>query len=50
MAALAIPILVLFRLLFNNVTLGSTYHLSYLHTYIQQNNADCRRVTLFTKH
>jgi hypothetical protein len=44
-AALAIPILVAFGLLFNNVTLGFTCHLSYLHTYIQSNNADCRRVT-----
>jgi hypothetical protein len=49
-AVLALPILVPFGLLFNNVTLGFTYHLSYLHTYIQQINSDCRRVTLFTKH
>jgi hypothetical protein len=34
MAALAIPILVPFGLLFNNVTLGFTCHLSYLNTYI----------------
>jgi hypothetical protein len=45
MAALAIPILVPLGLLFNNITLGFTCHLSYLHTYIQPNNADCRRVT-----
>jgi hypothetical protein len=44
-AALAIPILVPFGSLFNNVTLGFTCHPSYLHTYIQPNNADCRRVT-----
>jgi hypothetical protein len=44
-AALAIPILVPFELLFNIVTLGFTCHLSYLHTYIQPNDADCRRVT-----
>jgi hypothetical protein len=44
-AALAILILVPFGLLFNNVTLGFTYHLSYLHTYIQRNNADCRWIT-----
>jgi hypothetical protein len=34
-----------FWLLFNNVTLGFTCHLSYLHTYTQPNNVDCRRVT-----
>jgi hypothetical protein len=45
LAALAILILVPFGLLFNNVTLGFTCHLSYLHTDIQLNNADCRRVT-----